>query len=347
MDSRYCPHCEVQCMVREESRDEVLVVRGDPINVTAQVLVCNACGRDLPDPLRDDETLKFVYAEYRRKRGLLGPDAIRETRAKYGLSQRQLGRLLGWGVVTIQRYESGALQDSAHDQVLRQLDDPDFVLRQTRSPSCRLSASEAAALQLRLRNPSSSSSQSGPRSIAELVEGQLARKAQASPMLTGLSEFSLEKLAQVVHTILITAHGQVFKTKLAKLLWLTDFLFFAENTVSMTGLAYARLPHGPAPEDYSLLLTALEQSGVVEVVSEEIGDFSGDVISPAPCQPQPGLDGVELETIQRVIARFGGLSSSALSELTHNEPVWAQRANGEPIPYSAAREVQLVLQLLR
>jgi len=277
---------------------------------------------------------------------LLDPATIRETRSKYGLSQRQLGRLLGWGAVTIQRYESGALQDAAHDQVLRQLDDPDFVLRQTRSPSCQLSASEAAALQLRLASQQAPGHQSHASAIADLVEGQLARKAQVNPMLTGFREFSLAKVAQVVSAILTTASRQVFKTKLAKLLWLSDFLFFAENTVSMTGLAYARLPHGPAPEDYSLLLAALEESGAVELVSEELGDFSGEVVSPA-FQPQPGLDATELETIQRVIQCFGGLSSSALSELTHSELAWTQRANGDPIPYTVAREVQLVRQLLR
>lgn len=48
-------------------------------------------------------------------------------REKYGLSQQQLARLLGWGRVTVQRYEKGALQDTAHDLLLRQLEDPQFT----------------------------------------------------------------------------------------------------------------------------------------------------------------------------------------------------------------------------
>jgi hypothetical protein len=34
-------------------------------------------------------------------------------------------------------------------------------------------------------------------------------------------------------------------------MWYADFLGFRENTTSMSGVRYAYLPHGPAP-DYSL-----------------------------------------------------------------------------------------------
>ena len=39
----------------------------------------------------------------------------------------------------------------------------------------------------------------------------------------------------------------LFKTKLAKLLWLADFACFYQNLLSLTVLAYARAPHGLMP----------------------------------------------------------------------------------------------------
>ncbi len=120
--TRYCPFCEADTVADERVRDEVYTVRGEKIGVRARVLVCRRCGNDLFDLESEEETARMVYQEYRRRRGLLSPEEIRRLRGRYGLSQRQLARLLGWGLVTVQRYEKGALQDAAHDLLLRQLE---------------------------------------------------------------------------------------------------------------------------------------------------------------------------------------------------------------------------------
>lgn len=61
---------------------------------------------------------------YRQRHGLLLPREIRQLRRRYHLSQRSLAELLGLGLATIPRYESGALQDDAHDSLLRCFADP-------------------------------------------------------------------------------------------------------------------------------------------------------------------------------------------------------------------------------
>jgi hypothetical protein len=49
---------------------------------------------------------------------------IRALREKYGLSQRNFSRLLGWGDITVHRYEAGALQDAAYNVLMVLIDDP-------------------------------------------------------------------------------------------------------------------------------------------------------------------------------------------------------------------------------
>ena len=120
----YCPHCDDDQTMHRELRMETFEVRGEPIEVRSEVLVCDYCGNTVSDPDLDEQTLKQAYNEYRRRHGLLLPQEIRELRQSYGLSQRALSRLLGWGEITIQRYENGALQDQAHEAVLRRLADP-------------------------------------------------------------------------------------------------------------------------------------------------------------------------------------------------------------------------------
>lgn len=70
----------------------------------------------------------------------------------------------------------------------------------------------------------------------------------------------------------------LFKTKLMKLLWYTDNLFFKENTTSITGLQYACLPRGPVIENRNLLLGLLEKQGVISMIEDE--ETNGEYVIP-------------------------------------------------------------------
>jgi len=43
------------------------------------------------------------------------------------LSQKAYSRLLGFGEVTIHRYELGSIQEKAQDLIIRQTEDPEFI----------------------------------------------------------------------------------------------------------------------------------------------------------------------------------------------------------------------------
>lgn len=54
-------------------------------------------------------------------------ERIKETRGKYGLSQRSFAKLLGIGEATMVRYESGAQPNRANANLLRAAEDPRFM----------------------------------------------------------------------------------------------------------------------------------------------------------------------------------------------------------------------------
>lgn len=85
------------------------------------------------------------------------------------------------------------------------------------------------------------------------------------------------RLGQLVAWLAKTC-PDMFKTKLAKLLWLVDFGHFRRQRISITGLAYARLPFGPVPDHFQILLGSLEEMGVVQLVERIAGPYSGEVI---------------------------------------------------------------------
>lgn len=150
---QYCARCRADVRARVETRDEVFGVRGDPIAIQATVAVCPGCGEDLFDEAFEEKNIAAAYDVYRRRHHLLTPGEIKELRERYGLSQRALAQLLGWGKVTVNRYENGALQNRAHDTVLRLIADPQNLARVVQMAGSHLPEATRHALQDQLRAP--------------------------------------------------------------------------------------------------------------------------------------------------------------------------------------------------
>ena len=122
--NRYCPKCNELTEIKVQVIDEVFDVKGEKINIKSEVVVCIKCDEKVFNQELDDRNLSLAYSIYRKKHNLLSPTEITNIRQKYLLSQRSLSRLLEWGEITINRYDSGAIQDSAHNEVLRFIIEP-------------------------------------------------------------------------------------------------------------------------------------------------------------------------------------------------------------------------------
>ncbi len=118
-----CPLCEGVRDLDYGSKKEVIRVRGEGIDVESKLYYCKSGDHYFQSFEDDEERIQSAYREYRKRKGLLQPEEIRQIREKYGLSQRALARLLNWGLITIQRYEAGAIQDPVHNDLLFLLSD--------------------------------------------------------------------------------------------------------------------------------------------------------------------------------------------------------------------------------
>jgi putative zinc finger/helix-turn-helix YgiT family protein len=118
-----CPACGTGM---EEKRGRLrLPVNGEEISVpSAAHLRCPQCGEVV---LRFEDARRLsadAIAIYRRKHGLLSAEDIRAIRKRFGLTQRDLARLLRLGSNTISRWEAGRnVQTEAMDVLLRLLRD--------------------------------------------------------------------------------------------------------------------------------------------------------------------------------------------------------------------------------
>ncbi len=333
----FCPQCGTDRELREEARRETYKVRGEEITVDAVVPVCPVCGEDVSIADRDDGILDRVYREYRRRKGLLQPEEIVELRERYGLSQRGLSRLMGWGQITVQRYEKGNLQDNAHDALLRGLEDPGFVLDMLARSGDRLSKREKEEIREAALGRAEPDSGEAIREYARSLEPRQG-------LLNGWRDFSIDRLGQIAVWFANSVAG-LNKVKLAKLLWLADFSHYYRQSRSITGLAYARLPLGPVPHRYQTLLGLLEDMGYIRLEPVKFSGGEGESVKPLVRFDPSSLTESELETLARVRDRYGSLDGTRLSKLSHGEAIWTGHRDGDLIAYAEADGSELIKTL--
>jgi len=115
----FCPDCEKESSLSLIQTTEDFNIRGEAIPVEVVYYKCQECGEEFDISKPDNDPYEVAYREYRRRKGLLQPDEIRQFRIERGLTQKEFSHLLGIGIATLNRYENGALQSEAHDRVMK------------------------------------------------------------------------------------------------------------------------------------------------------------------------------------------------------------------------------------
>lgn len=329
--------CEV-CGVDENriiEKQEVLQVRDDEIEIISRIRVCK-CGNELFDEELEEDNLSRAYEEYRQKHSIISPSEIRSVRERYCLSQRTLGKILGWGEVTIHRYETGAVPDASHNKMLLLIRDPN-VMKQL-------------VLEARGIIPKTTFERA-MKAIEEMLQRrenedffyQLQKKLtyQNVDIYSGFKQFDLVKIANVV-LFFASNISNLWKTKLNKLLFYSDFMCFNKLTVSMTGLEYLKFDYGPVPKDYDALITFLKMLDFVNIQpTQSYGGLYGDIIKPLGEYDPDLFNEHELEILDVVRKRFSEFSSREISEYSHQEKAWIDTPFYEMISYEYASELNV------
>lgn len=337
MSTAFCHMCMKDVEVRVEERREVLSVRGERIEVPARVAVCQVCGADVWSNEFDDETLAQAFAEYRRRHRLLQPGEMTRIRKQWGLGQRAFSLLLGWGEITLHRYESGSLQDGAHDAQLRMAQHADNVRILLDSNGDRLTSRQRETIERRLREAEDRETEGACED--ENLERLLADEAVDS--FGGDAPLSLTKVRETI--VFFSETPDMFVTKLAKLMFYADFLHYKEHTTSITGLAYAHLPPGLVPERYERIRDDVVENGLVRI-EERLGkDWAGEVLVAERAARLDVFSADERRVLECVNAQLGSLSSKAVSERSHSETAYTSTDMGDRISYRAARELSLAV----
>ena len=118
MDSWICIDCSKKFDIAPVFEPEEYEIKGKKIVIKAEKANCPCCGESLVNNAADSRNFEKVYRAYRKEENLLMPEEIKQIRQQYGITQVDFSRVLGFGDKTIARYENGALQDTAPNNLI-------------------------------------------------------------------------------------------------------------------------------------------------------------------------------------------------------------------------------------
>jgi putative zinc finger/helix-turn-helix YgiT family protein len=322
---RLCPECGKTSEWEMITRPEEFEIKGEIITVENQVLICPECKAEYEDMNSEIDPFNLAYEEYRRRKGMVHPAQIVAFRKKYDLTQKELSELLGFGGVTLSRYENGSLQDEAHDQLLRFILQPNNLLNLVKQKPDTLSETKRKQLLAVLEK--------------EITTGSLLRdllKNNIADIYTGYKPFDLNKVVSLIR--FFTFPKRVYKSKLLKLLFYADFKAFKESGIAMTGMKYARLPYGPVPDKFTFLLASVPE--LDPAISLEVDPMGDLYLSSAPPDPM-AFEPQEWDMLRKIQACFKDSTSKAIEDFSHEEKGYKETRKSELISYEYAKDLQI------
>lgn len=331
-----CERCGPTTNTRVEAREEAYPVKGEDTKIRARVRICTQCTEDVYDKELDAENLRSAFDIYRRRHGIVTAEELRTLRETYGLSQRGLGALLGWGEITVHRYEHGSMPDEAHNLVLRMIQDPFNMEHLVAEKGHRLSPAARRKLAGRLDELLC---RTASRRALDLVGRNVCRREAGE--YTGFHEFVPSVLMEMI-VYFSSKPGGVLKTKLNKLLWYSDFSHYRHHAVSISGATYIHFPFGPVPDQYDLYLLLMSSEGSLRREFENYGvdqvgeNIVGERIFAARPLSKGVLSDDALRTVAATSDYFASFSSSQIMRISHHEEGYSKTQPDEPISYRYA-----------
>lgn len=335
METGFCPHCERMSELSLLKRSRVVRVKKAEVAIEEVLHVCRVCKNEFATEEQEEANIAKAYEAYRKRENLLSPAAIRSLRRRYGLSQSDFSTWLGWGKITVHRYENGALPDAAHNELLWLLAKPHNAKELLERNGRNL---DEGALRMLKAKVSEQLASEGMDLILDDISDLLS-VAEPS-QYTGNRRFDLERFESLVLYVL-SKMGTCYKTGLNKILWYIDFGAFKELGTSITGSQYLRWQYGPVPHGYEMLYAGM--------ICKKLIDVDETIKHEQPCEnyksaraPKAGLlRPEELAVADSWIAVLKKKSSRDLKDLSHDEKGYLETDAGKPISYHFANDLRL------
>jgi transcriptional regulator with XRE-family HTH domain len=269
-----------------------------------------------------------LYNQYREKYCIPFPDEIKAIRDQYDISASKMSEILGLGTNSYRQYEASEMPTVSNGRLILAAKDPDEFKKFLEASRAVLNPKEFEKFSIK---------------IDELIEFKRKNRweqlfidqifSHSKPSeFTGYRIPSLEK---ITHTIsyFATHVDYLWKTKLNKLLFYSDFLHYKRTGYSICGLAYRAIQLGPVPAEYDKLYVKLlddNQFDVVFVPFKENG-YVGEALKNKIDFDKQLFTDIELKVLDEVAGKLASKTSTEIVDISHKEKAWIENENKHEI----------------
>lgn len=332
-----CPFCEEQHEIEIRDRIGTGVIKGEVVESYEKYYYCPVTDSEfVPAFLMDRNLLSFCDA-YRMKHLLLTSKEIASIREKYSMTQKDFSLALGFGEITITRYETKQIQERLYDDSIRQAgEDPSFLQSQLDKNHTAFTPEKYEVLKKSIR--SQLEKMTWEKQYLDLFLKKYSLFEEPSEY-NGNKKIDINKVfAMISYFVVKIPH--IAKVKLMKLMWYSDVLSFLKYSQSISGLVYSHMPYGAYPIGADDLLQ------VSPVLIEEVEYPNGLTIF-FKADPKVSyrdiwvnLSEQEKAILETVKSVLGNYSGPQLSEIMHKEDAYTLSKDRNVISYELSKELK-------
>ena len=334
----YCPYCKKEVEYKIEKRD-VKEFRGIEINTYENVAVCKECHQDLYVNEIEEKNNERIYELYREKANIIKPQDIVDLRKKYDISQRELTAILGFGKMTINRYERGGVPTKSQSDYIKLLIDNDnkFVekVKEAYKNGNINDKTYEKIVSTNLEN------EIGKNDIQDMYRRVINNSLRLKPnIFNGYKTFDLELVENIISYISSKVNNLTI-TSLNKYLWFIDIVSFNQRGVSITGLTYQKQQYGPTIIDQRYKeISLLDDKYIRNDYEDESG--SKTIIASNKNFDLSKLKDSEIEIINKIIKLLKNKNVTDISNMSHEEEGWKKTKKFDEISFEYAMNLNII-----
>lgn len=335
---RDCPFCNTIHILERRTRTTQAIIKKEVVSYEEIYFFCpNRVNDDenefVPAGLNDENLLRARNA-YRKMKGLLTSYEIAEVRKMYGMTQNEFSSLLGWGDVTITRYETKLIQDETYDRLIRMVgENPKFALesliRHKDNFSIKRYQELKKSIQIELLRTGSSF----------FVKQEILSQYTAfdDPCnANGFQILDIDKLGSMI-SYFANRIKNLYKVRLMKLLWFSDALAFSRRRKAISGLVYRHAQYGALPIAsqkiiYLPSVSVTEEETTSEQVKYHIIAINTDFSY---------LSDAEIAILDEIVEKFKDMQTDEIISCMHGEDAYTKTKMHEIIPFSLCKKLTI------
>lgn len=304
--------------------------RGEQFEYYHLSWLCEDTGESFTTDESDTAGFVQVTNQYRAKYGIPYTDEIVAVRKRYGISASKMSLILGFGTNQYRLYEQGEVPNVSNGRMISSIMNPKVMLSMLES-SKNLFTNTAEYEKIYSRVNAVIEDNRTKHKIEKYETSRLFSNARG--VANGYAATSLDRLKNTMLYILDKC-GEVWYTKMNKLLFYIDFISYREQGTAITGLTYKAISYGPVPDRWEKVYS--EFSEITQEI-RPVGEYTGSVLKAKAKADTTIFSDVELKIIDKICSSMGGYTARALSELSHKEEAWIiNKETHSYIPFDSA-----------